>query len=1597
MMTLINYASLFMKKAKIMALVKYSLLLVKSVKNRALIRYASLFMRKRHMMALIRYSLLFVKSISTRYALSFLRAVRMMTAKKIRSFILLFAKSFLNLVLIFQLAIWPTISQANPPVQSRSSIDAEDKARLERARQFNAQQVASLREYFVRPQDNRAGLYQNHPLDNFGLLGQEALYQSRSLRKKTERLNKQNEALEELRQQSLALDEVEKAKILQSLKEEKEIPEWLKKRAIELIKLSMEAGTWTPPKYVFYTIGNQTSQNIQTSEFVGEQYIDQILEKLASENPVFTNIDKEYLLAFFKQEKTITEDERYIRIEKYEKLQAEVGFEQAKMAQRQMVHNIRNTIRHTNLLVEIVQDSDQNNKSEEKVVAVLAHPDRQNLANTLTDSDISLSSVFMKSDNSKKSFRLSFQGNIIQTFPQNIEWMAFFENYLVFLEASKVRTKKASLSFIDLNFFERAIGHKALGIFQIPVDLQAVNTSKSKLLSAKIAVTENTEALPDVISSEIIPEKLLQIGSISLSKSQLDYLSALQQMHFNATVALLNPATVKNSQEYLREWVATGMENLKLDVTEQNLPMQQISKEVQAQALIALEKRQEIGVATDASGNYGALNSLALKLPEDSQLTPEQLKISQDFKTALVKDPQFQASLASTHQVLTAQEHFLKRYFVYLYSLTRPQPMGSPSIKKSLALIANSVSLKGDSVENRFEFFKEALKQATYPKNNRKVSVAVLAGLAGVASPEVASFYTGLLNAVSDGAKEFWELTTITTKTSFEWVSLDNIYQSYLAGDKKYNLLKGLVALAGAFVVSLGILHTGVKSVDYVKTLRSKKEQEHREKVNGLFAKFKQSKQDFIDYVEQDRQDFLKNLSRGERAKLGILTQFSFGQNNIQSAQDIKTGSGYSDLVSALKEDKISLELEIDKKFIIKLEKVEPTESLAENQLSISMDEVKTVWTGKPADIKLLLDENQMKPDLNIEIKITGENLHIVGDLVNRDFSNEDHEKVNKARAQVEMERGKDVITESLADKEINTLKQALLHLMIGNSSWTQTVKVLGLSWNWFFLSRNLILSPVTALKMIWYKKYLNIVLTEKHIPTVFNGGGENRLEHAANLFSGVASAKEIKDFEKQTLELERQVREEVRAQAYLKTLELSVQLFNAGNISQREFSQVQSESNKTLKAVDIKNGKLRMFYSIYERELFKQVMRDILLQHIGRDSSRSDANIKADSLAQFVKEGSKLNVAPKQIELFVKDHSPELAQKALQATNNLVEGFLKRVATWSENKSQKLLNPESNMQLERFTIAKDMLNKPEALARATRQFLAEMIVDTPIALLYSFLFLAGVDQGILLMLHDQAFTEEAWFHLSRYVIWNGFFASVMVNILAGTWMKVQMDTRLDASGGFNLIPNKREAKGSFLKYVLKQFGSKNNSLWENQKFAVKLAYVNFVSGTILIGTMWVLTLGRFDLELFLAGYLIYVVTPFMALDFKLENVAEKSFGYSLSPLINAGLDLKGEDQKLRAHPSVLEFATQESNRRRRQFNFWRAIVYGNPAGNMIDIFQNIDTSAGSRGLVRMFSGGALPTEHFVNFMDFLEKKNIVGSGFAESCKSIFTNNRTDL
>ena len=1285
------------------------------------------------------------------------------------------------------------------------------------------------------------------------------------------------------------------------------------------------------------------------------------------------------------------------RISKGQDLETQINKLESAVSRLEKRQRKAKNINLENLFVEVIDAKVKQSSKEPaetanlKVTTVLAHPSRQFAAGkVLTENlkeKLNPHSVYINNSGERTSFRLSYHNQVVQTFPQNIEWLVFFGDYLVFLEAPKVSRLKALLSFIDLRYFEKAIGKTGLPLFQIPIHYKTTGMNPSSFLTPEVlTVKESTEG-----------ESLLQINNLELSERQIQFLSSLWQLNFNTTVSLLKGDNSQIAQAYLKEIIDNYLENLSGPDFALDPAAQKISLDTKQMTLKLLENRRKIGSAENLSGNYGQLNKLSIQLDDKS-------KTFQEFKDNLVQDRSFQAEVSKTYQRLSQKRSFLNRHFAFLNYLTTPQPLGSPEITKSLGLIANSVSLKKDTVKNRFEAFKEGLSQFLYPKKNRLIlSSSVLLGAGAIAPAEVSNLALFAVSSVSDWIAKVGELISVTGNSSFAWVNPDTIYQTYFKGNSFSHFLTGLTALFGATLFTIGAFHFSINTGYLIKNVKLEPVDESQNKVRQKFSQF-------ISYMSRSRSDFFQALGNAEKKKLGV--EASIGFDGVDTHFLFRTTNNLSYLYQALDSSETSLSLE----FILKkgevttvldfIKKTEASQSdlNPENQITLKVNGSSAVFINIDPETKLKTffdaETNKLASDISLSLDLSGEDLHISGVLQNTEFTNSENLKVENLLKEIQKENKKrrSLLKEKepLSENEIRTLSQALGELSLGYSSWSKTFGFLGLSWNWFFIGRHVATRPVLLPKVLYYSKYFK-TRTEGHIPSVYNGGKQNRFTRSLSQVQ--LGFKNMKEFEEHVKEIEKAILKEVNAQAYLAVVK------EAGAESKADLTALSPDLNVR----DIESKKLKIFYGLYQRELFEKSVRAYLYQKEGGSAifdsktllNQSDSQLKKEKLREFIENPDTLktlasNKIRNLVELTAKEQN--IAQKSRLAADNLITGFLKRVNLALENTAKNHLDPKVSPQMKRSAASKKLLNDPESLARATRQQITYFMIDKPIEVLYIFIFLAGVDQGVLKILHNQAFTEEAWFHLGRYAIWGSFFADLVLEVLGGVWMKTQMDARLEETQGFDILPNKEEVQKGFLSWIKKQFLSKDNSWWENQKYAIKIAYANLLPATILMGIVWTATLGRFDIELFLAAYMIYVVTPFEGLQFKIENAFEKATGYAYKNLIEKGVDLSKKDKKLIFHPKIREYHLKESFKLRRKINYILALLYNNPVENILEIFSATHTSIGSFGLVRLLTPGTeLPTQYWSNFMSFLESKEILPSDLAEKCKSIFTNNRPDI
>ncbi|MCY4320839.1 MAG: hypothetical protein OXC37_00315, partial [Bdellovibrionaceae bacterium] len=1121
-----------------------------------------------------------------------------------------------------------------------------------------------------------------------------------------------------------------------------------------------------------------------------------------------------------------------------EKLEDKISRQQTKVSNLSE-QKISDQIQAKNLLIEIFEDT-----KEKHIQAILSHPSQTKIAPlVLEDNSKFKGSVYKNDSQQRLSFRFSYEGKVINSFPQNIEWIAFFDNFLVFLESSKVSDKKAFISFIDLKYFESAIGRTALPLFYIPLDFEKTNLTKENVLyPQKLSLTDDNK---------------LNIGELSLSLNQISFLSQLQQLSFNVTISLLEPESAKMSQKFLKEIVDNFEHSIADSMQSKNSQDKNLSLDTKQLVLKILENRRQIGTAKDISGNYGKLNQVSTKLSN----LPEENQIANEFKDSLMADKNFQSSIENVSNELNKKRKFYNRFFLFLNHISSAQPLGAPKIEKALGLIANSVSLKSDSINNRFLAFKSALSHSLYQASkHRTLTAGVLIGASAIASPEVANYSFTALNTMKNWFLNWGDLFTITAKNSFEWVSATGLYDSYFKGDKPFHLLEGLVALFSAGLIFIGGLHLSTNFYYLKKHLSSHKEQEHQKKAHGLLQSLKNFKNRFIKYEQKNQSKFIQDLSNAEKRKLGLPITIKLGFNDIESHQILKTTSSLASLFSALESGK-ELSLDISpqgKQSLVLNSSAEKQDILKDNQISLSLKKgneiIKKTFTLSEGNLKDLLDKEFLKinPELSLTFEMSGEAIHISGLLQNSDFTEAQNERLYDIIKEIKTETGKDLFSsdESLSKTEIKTLNQAIAHLLIGYSSWAKTFRFLGLSWNWFFFVRSTYLRPTTLLKMLYYPKYFNVTHENKHTSSPFNGGTENHIERILNKFkakkissntNNKTEFKNLKIFEEKIIKIEKLFLKEVTAQAYIELTKLT------GKEAPVEVSTLSKGAK--LQTHDIKNKRLKAFYGVYKRELFQEVMRDYLLDLTNsKENNPNDKKLKLKSMELFISDNSlfEKTLQPEEIRQRVERVAKEqqVTQKSLKAVDDLLSGLLKRRIAKSEETSQKALDPNHNLQMDRFGKAKKLLNDSEALARATRQQLTYYIIDKPIELFFTFLFLAGVDQGILKMLHDKPFTEEAWFHLSRYAIWAGFFSTLITDILAGAWFKVQMDARLEGTQGFDVFPNKREVnkKFGFLKWIKKQFKAEDNSLMENYKYSWKIIIANLPAAFLTYSIIFYLT-----------------------------------------------------------------------------------------------------------------------------------------------------------
>ncbi len=1267
------------------------------------------------------------------------------------------------------------------------------------------------------------------------------------------------------------------------------------------------------------------------------------------------------------------------------------------------------------------------------------------------------------------TFRIRFQDQILHTFANHVQWMGFLGPYLVFMEPGQIHTNnQAFVSFIDLNFFESAIGKTALPVFRIPL-------SVSSFLKNLLLNPHSIDASIDSSNSN----KLLTLNTekgiqYSFNLFQLNHLSRLQQTSFNIIVSLVSVDRYENDfHPFIKDIIKTVQESSEATLNKSSSSASWTQSHDMLINLLSeeIKQRGEIGSSKNLLGYYGHLKQSQMELDQlnqtieeladvspvpinfykkvDSHLPKEEHGVSYRFKkfynkflNHLNNDQAFQSLLSQVANDKFQTKKILARLKGLFLYLTKPQPLGAAKIQTALGILSTSLDPKSQ-VEDRFVLFKEGMSRIVANQKVRTIAIPTLVGASYLAHPVIADFYHQILHHGAQWFYRWGDLISVTTEKSTSFLDPQKLHQTYIADDNYKYLLKGFTALMTITFSIFGSLHIIINAKQFIQHLKSREYKINQEVSDHLLSKWLKQirywKTEYIKYIHQTSQNFIKNISNMEWRKVGLKMNFFIPGTTEPISTFFQTKHSWFSFLKNYehKTRNININILVDNIPVIKMVSNKETESYSpkEELIMVQFHPLNTNPKSRhfivqgDGDFNMIFDQKDgfhfLKDNVSMQLietsqkKNNGDTSIVSGSIINGQFTPEEESLVQSVLQEIQSEKKQKYFSKisnmdlSFSHKEVNTFSKALVFLF-HYSNWTYTMNHLINYWNQFFLFRNLLWRPSAGVRVLYYTNYFNRIIEEDHFPTVLNGGFEKKFSFSKvdrNSLSAKKYLEKIKKFEKQIINIERNYWRASMEQGLLNGIDSFLQKGVSSQAGQmiatgvkrnpeghaREYSSENPITNVGLSFKGM-NKKQYFFMEFYVRELFNESMRSFIRDQFRISPSLSDKQVR-DHLVEKIKNGSVVSPALEDMEqvrhrVRAVNNAHNIDETVAKVINKMFsfKKFLKK----NQLKAERLLDPNGSIVMQRYAIAKEGVKDSEALARVTRYQLAKVIVDKPIELLILFLVLAGVDQGILKVLHKEAFSEDSLFHLSRVAVWSGFMQKLMFDLLGQPWMKIQMDSRLGFHGLFDNVPSKKDFDQKFptIRAYWKYWNSPDNTLLANYRFVWKMIVANIGAAVVTYGAVYAVTLGRFDADLFLNMFLMAIL-PALALEYKSENAFEQMANFSLKDLIKKGLDFKTHKHLL-AHPDIQQFRIKQSNALRKRFNIFYAFIYNNPMENISRVFQNIDTQHGTRFFQRQWLFGSTLTEYWVSLMNRLESIG-VPSKITKACKLVFTNNRTDL
>lgn len=1126
----------------------------------------------------------------------------------------------------------------------------------------------------------------------------------------------------------------------------------------------------------------------------------------------------------------------------------------------------------------------------------------------------------------------SQSGQKLHQFHRPIQAITFYGQYLIYIEPATLINGKITtpIRFIDLEYFKGAIGNAPLPVYTIPSKINKW------------------------VDQFEIKNGALIINHLTLNIESFHVLRDFYQVYYNISVALVDPTTHAKAENLIKELFYFF--NKALEAQDKNIS-QQLAKVLQNDKTLA-------SILADAKINLQDIATLG-DLNKSAQLVKESNNLDETKKETILKfiaqEINIRDDLKVTNRYLQSTKKFTTRLHMLITEMAHPPSHGSLTLLKSLILVANGSYQQDKKIST---IGRKELQNHSYYKFIKYGSI----GLASAAlaeylpAPYTWQIYQTLdfINLMSDQiggylthvdyGLNYLKLFAKSAETAMTGPL--HFSQAYL-GEKLPKFTLGITSAISMPFIIFGIPHLIINSFkSFSAVLKDEDGQLKMRGVNSLHS-FKQT---FIDYQAQQKE-----------------------YNHMALAKSESLNSGGPVTLSPTQKDEFDL-------FMQQL-KADDKKGFLNNIFKNTFASFHT-QTNK---IKLAAKSNQrVQDEVSKQTKISiGKNL-------------------NKK-------------------KRIDTLGKALVNFLIGYSSLTNTYKFFATIWNYFYIMRSFALRPKTWYMALIYPKYFRVIITESHqksghFRSQFNGSLDNILTSVKRSFQQ-QDLLTLREYEKTILPFEAIVYEVALNKSLLALFETTDDIdrlktffdstqIHGKNLSKSEIIAKGIPTTGLNSIADIKLDLLTSTEQAYFRAYFTKTfdltlesfLKDYLIRNQKTETSDNISDLRPAELKEQTMRWTEQLKADLAIIKNDQDERKLLFSKISNLSDKIIQQhqinswakkisheykyFFKRRADAYHHDLFKALSP-SHVQIKRFLNAEEQLENPKALARAVRSEVAALFINKPLQLLSLLIFYAGVDQGMLMPLHEEMFGPNSFFYMSRYLFYNGFAAGTVISIMSNTWLKVQNDKRIQETGSFDTVPMLKDQSKGFWRYYIKNLSNPQNKWLANQSHLAHLVLDNLPAYFITGGMINFIVLGRIDLGAFLGGLLMATTSPTLGFNSKLEQAFEIASGW-----VSARIP-----RKWRSLPEAQEYINNEIQKYKFKFNIgfesWTNII-----GEIESIMLLLSTPEyGSRSFLRLIFWGYTPTELVTLGLRKVSEVAgfIPGVEFVSSkCEELVTKNFTD-